>query len=55
MTHENIALRGLYAVFNFLESQGKVMYNITEKDCYGEKSKLICIVCGLPLIRLIMN
>ena len=24
-----------------LESQAKVMYNITEKDCYGEKSKLL--------------
>jgi hypothetical protein len=23
----------------FIESQRKVMYNITEEDCYGEKSK----------------
>ncbi len=24
-----------------LESQAKVMYKITEKDCYGERSKLL--------------
>ncbi len=24
----------------FLENQAKIMYKITEKDCYGEKSKL---------------
>ena len=39
MTHLNIVLRII-----FLESQGKVMYNITEEDCYGEKSMLIGIV-----------